>query len=204
MKRFLLLVAAAAIAFPASAAATRVGSGRLLGQLWREIFERPVPVNPLLAQSLCLRVDRGSVVVPLPLGSAPLTCTVADGTPILAEAYSSECSDVEQPPFFGATYPEQVACAIASDKRITVTHFTLDGRPIDFFDVVTPPEEARLPPDNILGVPAGTVAHFAGHGWNVLLRSLSVGRHTLTIHQNHPPPGFPENLITIIDVVPRR
>jgi hypothetical protein len=203
MKRFVLLVALAATAFPMSAAAAPKGSGRLLGQLWKEILERPVAANPLLPQSLCLRVDRGSVVVPLPLGSAPLTCTIEQGTPVLASAYSSECSDVEAPPFFGANYAEQVDCARAADRVLKDTRFTLDGRLIDFFEVITPPEETRLPPDNILGVPAGTLAHFAGHGWNVVLRSLPVGLHTLTIHQLNPPPGFPDTLTSIVDVVPR-
>jgi hypothetical protein len=203
VKRVVLLVAVAATAFPMSAAAMPAGSGRLLGQLWKEILERPAAVNPLLPQSLCLRVDRSRVVVPLPLGSAPLTCTIEQGTPILASAYSTECSDVEAPPFFGSNYAEQVACARAADTRFKDTRFTLDGRPIDFFEVITPPEEIRLPPDNILGVPAGTVAHFAGHGWNVIVRSLPVGLHTLRIHQRNPPPGFPDELTSIVNVVPR-
>ncbi len=110
---------------------------------------------------------------------------------------------VEAPPFFGANYAEQVDCARAADRVLKDTGFTLDGRPIDFFEVITPPEEIRLPPDNILGVPAGTLAHFAGHGWNVVLRSLPVGLHTLTIHQLNPPPGFPDTLTSIVNVVRR-
>ena len=84
--------------------------------------------------------------------------------------FGSDCSDVEDPPFFGATEAEQAACATFADHDFFVdaTIQIDDGPVVDFlaprFELLSPQRSVVLPEDNFLGVDPGS-ATFVAHGW---------------------------------------
>ena len=134
----------------------------------------------------------------------PVTCTVEAGTKILAVGFSTDCSDVEAPPYHGDTYAEQVACARDSAAGVTNSRLTVDGRVVRFPEVVTPPITVALQADNLLTGVAGA-ANLAVDGWVALERPLPPGTHTFTIHHKNVP-GFPGpgEVTFFVRVVPTR
>ena len=162
------------------AAATRDENlGRTLGVLWEAVLETPTPDNPFAGGDPC--VDLGGIVAPFaPLGPSSATCTVKPGTKIFVTAESSECSTVEDPPFFGANQPELRSCARAADTAFAIPTITLDGKPVPVREVETGLLAIDLPDTNILGISAQT-AFSAGHGWVALLNPLTPGTHHITL-----------------------
>lgn len=159
--------------------------GATLGALWQRVLETPSPQNPLNGGNPC--VDLGGVVAPFGSFSPTLTCTVKPGTKIFVAAWSSECSTVESPPFFGSDEAALRACALSVDGGITRTDVTLDGRPVPVSAVESGLLRLNLPADNIIGGPAGTgpASHpnlSVAHGWVALLHPLTPGTHTVTLH----------------------
>jgi len=134
------------------------------------------------------------------------TCTVKPGTPVFI-APGSECSDVEDPPFFGATAAEQRACAIAVDQDffLSATISVDGGKPVEIiaprFELVSPQTTVDLAPDNTLGVPPQT-ATFVAHGWGAMVRGLSPGTHTITADVATSD-GAVSTVVFTIHVVPR-
>ena len=119
-----LLVAAVAlgVAAPSAAAAPDEKLGATLGALWQKVIETPTPQNLFSRWRRSLH-DLGGVVAPFApaLGSPTLTCTVKPGTKIFVAAWTSECSTLELPPFFGKNEAELRVCARAVDAGITGT-----------------------------------------------------------------------------------
>src|SRR4051794_28365743 len=116
MKRLLCLAALVAVAIAAPASATAAGApreqalGQWLGLYWKTVIGLPAGSNPLVGNGdLCVRLARDVIAPAAEPGAPPVTCTVRPGTKILAVGFSTECSDVEAPPFHGDTYAEQVA-----------------------------------------------------------------------------------------------
>jgi len=147
--------------------------------------------------------------VPEPVEGAPspqvtADCTIREGTK-LALWPSAECSNVEEPPFFGSDEAEQRACAIAFNEDIDSILVSVDGAPpVDIrkprFELISPQRSVQLPPDNILGVEPQP-ATFVAHGWGAVLRHLSPGDHTITIEITGPEEPIPTATFTI-HVVP--
>jgi hypothetical protein len=178
-------VVALGMAAPAATAAPDKKLGTTLGALWQKVIETPTPqnlFNPGGSGDPC--VDLGGVVAPFApaLGSPTLTCTVKPGTKIFVAAWSSECSTLEAPPFFGHDEAELRACARAVDAGIATTDVTLDGKPVPVSEVESGLLRLDLPVDNIFGAPAGTGPLSVAHGWVALLHPLTPGTHTITLH----------------------
>ena len=66
-------------------------------------------------------------------------------------------------------------------------------------EVVTAPLHVVLPANNLFGLPGGTSGLSAARGWVVLLNALSVGTHTIVIHDAGQ--GFDNTITTTINVV---
>lgn len=158
--------------------------GATLGALWETVLETPTPQNPFGGGDPC--VDLGArgirhVVAPFsPLGTASLTCTVKPGTKLFITAQSSECSTVEDPPYFGRNEAELRTCARDADAGYTVLAISVDGRPVPLSEVETGLLTVDIPADNILGITAQQ-ALSVGHGWVALLHPLSRGTHHIVI-----------------------
>jgi hypothetical protein len=131
-------------------------------------------------------------------------CTVPEGTKVLI-MIGANCSDVEEPPFYGEDEAAQAECARAFTAEafpsITVS---VDGAPpvqirTPEHELLTPQRSIVLPPDNTLGVEPGP-ATFVAHGWGAKIRGLDVGTHTIVVTTEGA--DFPPATFTV-DVTPR-
>jgi hypothetical protein len=185
---------------------------RKLGDLWTTVLELPTRENPYTSTNYCLELDRNRsrrpVVAPFaPFGVESLTCVVPPGTKVFVTAYTSECSTIEPPPYFGQNEAELRACARAADAGITLTELTVDGVPVALAETETGLLTVTLPRSNIFGLPPDTTAESVGHGWVAALRPLSRGAHLITLHvEGTDVFGDPVDFTntTTINVRPRR
>jgi hypothetical protein len=178
---YVLLVTVVALGVAAAPAASVPNKklGGTLGALWDTVLETPTPQNPFTGGDPC--VDLGGVVAPFAApGTLSLMCTVKPGTKLFITAWSSECSTVEPPPFFGRNEAELRACARAADAEITRHEITVDGRPVPVSEVESGLLTIDLPADNILGVPAQQ-AFSVAHGWVALVHPLTPGTHRIML-----------------------
>jgi hypothetical protein len=158
-----------------------MSGGELLADNWVTDLSNPAGT---FAGGCMLLGNGDKVVFPAIDENLAAACTVKPGTPVFI-APGSECSDVEDPPFFGATAAEQRACAIAVDREyfLSTTVSVDGGEPIELvtrrYELVSPQTTVDLAPDNSLGVPPQT-ATFVAHGWGALIRGLRPGTHTIT------------------------
>jgi hypothetical protein len=191
-----------AVISPVHSAAGLTG-GELLGESWATEFESP----PGAFVGGCIPLGKnGKVVFPLTDENFTSFCTVKPGTPVFL-APGSECSDVEDPPFFGADEAAQRACALAADEEFFVSAvMTVDGgEPVDLltprFELFSPQMSVELPPDNVFEIPAQPVT-FVAHGWGVLVRGLRPGEHVIAL-EVETSDGERTTVLLTIDVVPR-
>jgi hypothetical protein len=164
--------------------------GLLLRDWWEGPLSVPAdhPANPFNADGC---IVRGGVA--LFYGGE---CTVPRGTPVFRVAVSTECSNVEEPPFHAATPREALLCGLLGDQFVTAATLTLDdGPPVDLldgrFDAFMPWSQVVIPQNPIFGGTPGEIMRYGGHGYVALVRSLSVGTHTLLLHmEGQDEPGF--------------
>ena len=194
----LTAVVTLAAASPATAAPD-AKLGDTLGAVWETVLETPTPENPFAGGDPCL--DLGGMLAPFTaIGSPTLTCTVKPGTRIFVTTLSSECSNVEAPPYFGADEAELLACARAVDAGITSSELTVDGRPVAVTEVESGLLELDLPADNIFGAPPGAALSLA-HGWVALLHPLTPGTHELVLHTEGTYLGAPLDVTQTTTIV---
>jgi hypothetical protein len=175
----LVAVVAFGVAAPPAVSVPTKKLGGTLGDLWKTVLETPTPENPFTGGDPC--VDLGGAIAPFgPAGTLSLTCTVKPGTKLFITAWSSECSTVEPPPFFGGNEAELRACARAADAGITRHEITVDGRSVPVSEVESGLLTIDLPADNILGVPPQR-AFSVAHGWVSLLHPLTPGTHLIML-----------------------
>jgi hypothetical protein len=144
-------------------------------------LETPTLQNPFTGGDSCVQLD--GVVAPVaPLGTESVTCTVTTGTKIFVLGWTSECSTVERPPYFGTDEPSLRACARAVDAQLEPPTVTVDARPLPVVEVETALLDVVLPAGIIFGQPAGSAALSVGDGWVALLHPLPPGTHEIVIH----------------------
>jgi hypothetical protein len=167
----------------------------LLESLWTKVFELPVGENPFTGGDPCLVLTHPRtgepVLAPFAPPSPTTTCTATAGTELFVTGWSSECSNLEGPPFHGDRKPELQRCARAADAGLNTPAVTFDGQPVRMKEIKTGLITTLLPDGNIFGVDAGTPIESVGHGWVALL-PLTPGQHTLVIHTTGTyvaPPG---------------
>jgi hypothetical protein len=169
-----------AVVAPAHKAAGLTGD-ELLGEAWVQLLSHPADAF----SGSCLPVGhKGRVVAPQPGPDFESSCTVKQGTRVFF-FIGSDCSNVEEDPFFGEDEAEQAACAIAADEFFVDISITVDdGDPVDIrnprFELLSPQRTVELAEDNFLGVDAGP-ATFVAHGWGALVKKLRPGEHTITV-----------------------
>jgi hypothetical protein len=189
------LAVAVPLSISSNAAAAPPHLEHLLESLWTKVFSLPIDENPFTGGDHCLmlsdpRTDK-PVLAPFATPSPAPPCSVTRGTKLFVTGWSSECSNVEGPPFHGDGETELRACARADDAGLNTPVVTFDGRRVQMKEVETALMEAPLPEGNIFDQPAGTPIESVGHGW-VALVPLTPGQHTVTIHTTGTyvsPPG---------------
>jgi hypothetical protein len=158
--------------------------GQLLGEVWRTSYSLPAAENPLNGHYRCIHLGRTGRVVWV---AGPITCTARVGSALLIYGASSACSNVEDPPDFGADAAAQRACAKAANQVNASATAVIDGaHPIELisprYEVFSPQQHVQLPPDNLLGLDPQP-ATLSAHGWVAVLVGLRPGLHTVTVHR---------------------
>ena len=229
MRRLLVVLAAAALIgallAPAAASAKKAHVfspaahpfGASLGEWqarWFKWFiEIPAPTNPLFDETgaLCGINQSGPVWFTAPIarpGTTTRACTVPVGKGILFIGLGNECSNVEPPPFFGATEAELRACAAAGleeffgDATQSITVDGIEVSDLDRYRTQTPLFSYTLPPDNIYGLPPATATKAISDGTDVIVKPLSPGQHRVVIHLEAPAIGGTSDVIYNLTVVP--
>ena len=171
-----LIALAAAPAAPAVASAhdhavVSPSTGTLMGESWVRNYQFPAagPADP------CVHLTRRVVRL---YSAAP--CTL-ERDEVLLLGVGTACSNVEPPPTYAPDERTQRRCAISSDRSIRSSTLTVDGGPvIDLrrprFELVSPQQTFRLPPDNAFGAGPGPWT-LTAHGWEALVGRLSLGTH---------------------------
>jgi hypothetical protein len=165
-------------------------SAALLGEWWQTVLEIPVSENPLTGNGdPCLFLSR-HVLAPALVPGGEISCTVGKNTSILPLGFGTECSDAEDPPFFGADHKARRACAIAADNGLTVNEVSIDGTTYDIsaYRVQSPDRKVRLPEDDLFGLDA-TSMRFTADGWAALIEPLAPGHHVITVRSAGELPG---------------
>ena len=211
MRRLLFILAAATVigaAFlvPAASSATKAHVfspaahpfGATLGE-WQArwftwLMEIPAPSNPALDETgaLCGVDQSGPVWFTAPVfhsGTTTRACTIPAGKAIFLLGIGNECSNIEPPPFFGATEAELRTCAAAgfdeffADATVSISVDGIEVENLDSYRTQTPLFSYTLPEDNLFGLPAGTVASKAiSDGSAVIVKPLPPGEHRIETH----------------------
>ena len=199
MRRLLLAVLAfALLATPALAhhrpdsPFERRPAGELLGQWWKTVLELPVSANPLTGTADPCMSLRRRVLAPAFVAGGEIACTVEKDTSVLAITFTSECSDAEDPPFFGATPRARARCARATADGVTVNEVGIDGVTYDVrrYRTTSPDLRVRLPEDDLFGVDARSL-RFTADGWAALIEPLRPGHHVISVRSAGSDPGRP-------------
>jgi hypothetical protein len=175
---------------PPGSAVSGLTYGQWSEAYWQYVLSIPTSENPLndstgqnceLGQSSSVFFLAGTFV-----GHVTRTCIVPAGTPILIPIINADCSNVEAPPFFGATAPERRACVnkLIDGVKIATLKATVDFykvRNLRTFRIQSPDFEFTMPEtDNILGVTGkGTTGRATSDGYWLMLEPLSPGKHTI-------------------------
>jgi hypothetical protein len=193
--RCLLVIAGLVWATPSPAAATPPQVlDDLLGSLWTKVFELPYAENPFGSGSPCVVLEHPltdrPVLAPFqPLGS-DVSCSAAPGTMLFLTGWSSECSNLEPPPYHGEDEASLRACAHFVDHDLETPVVTFDGRDVAVTEVETAFMEVDLQAGNIFGADPGVRLESVGHGWVALL-ALPAGIHSVEIHVRGTYYGLP-------------
>jgi hypothetical protein len=176
-------------------------------------IEVPAPVNPAFDETgeLCDTNQSGPVWMlsaAFRPGVTTRACTIPTGMGILLPGIGNECSNVEPPPFFGATEEELRACATAGYEAFfgdATQSITVDGAAVanlDAYRNLTPLYTYTLPPDNVYGLPPSE-ALAVSDAAVLVIKPLPPGAHQIVATINAPALGGVTQLIYNLTVVPR-
>jgi hypothetical protein len=109
-------------------------------------------------------------------------CTVPAGKALFFPIANVDCSNLEQPPFYGGTPLERRACARGIIDFVTDLATEIDGvslKNLTQYRATSPNLVfAVAPSPNVLGVEAGS-GELVADGYYLLLAPLSSGQHTI-------------------------
>ena len=176
-------------------------------------IEVPAPVNPVFDETgeLCDTNQSRPVWILSAVfrpGTTTRACTIPTGMGILVAGIGNECSNVEPPPFFGATEEELRTCAAAGYEAFfgdATQSITVDGAAVanlDAYRTQTPLYSYTLPPDNVYGLPPAEALAISD-GTVVVVKPLPPGQHQIVITIDAPALGGVTELVYNITVVAR-
>jgi hypothetical protein len=150
---------------------------------WQWIFSVPQQDNPLTDSTgkNCAQKQSGSVwfLAGTTGGKAERTCVIPSGSAILAPIMNAECSFLEFPSV--KTLPDLITCAKADNDRTINLKAVVDGQQLknlENYRMLSPLFKITIPPDNVLGAPAGNT-QMISDGWWIFLKPLPTGQHTV-------------------------
>jgi hypothetical protein len=164
--------------------------GQWLAKWWQYALELPATQNPLTNgtnECAIKRLGNVGLVVANSTLDIPIECTVPVGMKLYIEVLGAECSNLEEPPFFGGTEEELISCAsgfVPQDLEASIDGVEVSN--LSTYIVLSPRYDFTNPEDNILGVDPGTVGESVGSGAYLLLAPLSPGNHTIHVQGTYP------------------
>ena len=200
--------------FPPTAHAFGASLGEWQARWFTWFIEIPAPTNPLSTRrersAGSTRADRsGSWHRSLHPGLTTRACTVPVGKGIFVLGLGNECSNIEPPPFFGATEAELRACAADGVEEFfgdATQSISVDGvevADLGRYRTQTPLFSYTLPPDNVYGLPPVTATKAISDGTAVIVQPLPKGQHQIVVHLEAPVLGGTTNIIYNLTVVTR-
>ncbi|MEP6559589.1 MAG: hypothetical protein ABJD68_00735 [Nakamurella sp.] len=151
----------------------------LLTELWTGILTAKAEGNPFNGGDRCNKLADGSVLAPFGGEGPDFSCDVAVGTKVFVIAYSTECSTVEESPYYGKNEPSLRACARRAMSRLYAPKISVDNQPALISKVRTDLIQGTLPADNLFGLPESTPIKSTGLGWVTLIPALCAGQHVI-------------------------
>jgi hypothetical protein len=149
---------------------------------WQWYIEQPLENHPGTADSeIDLRAGQKGKVWYLAGNGGVEEVTIPAGKAVLVSLLNAEVSNIEEPPFFGATEEEQREAAIDLGNHIVELNCWVDGTEItnlEDFRVTSPQFTFEAPTPWIFGAVGGE-GTAVGDGYYVLLRPLAKGIHTM-------------------------
>jgi len=120
------------------------------------------------------------------VNGSQLVCggTVSSNTFLIFPVGNVECSNLEAPPFFGATPAARDSCAFNFFTQLSTGKVTLDGALLPNYSTKSPDFAFTVGSDNVFGIscPSGSCAgQSTGYGYYVMLAPLQSGTHTIHI-----------------------
>ena len=155
-------------------------------QWWKTIFSIPVVdgYHPLIGGG-AFEGEKGVVFLAAAAGGVTIDVTIRPGASLFVPVLNSECSVLEPDPFHGDDEAEMRACANGHIDHTSGLIAVIDGVPVQdlaAYRVESPLFEfGPLPPDNVLGAPAGTTSLAVDAGVYLMLTPLSPGSHTIHV-----------------------
>lgn len=158
--------------------------GEWSARWWQWAISLPTDNNPLFNTADCSTGQLGPVWF---LGGSFVSatdvrnCNVPFGKALFFPIVNNECSDLESPPWYGATPEERRACAPLVINTVSDIAAEIDGVPIqnlEAYRVLSPNFYFTAPPNNLLGVPADT-GQSVGDGYYLMVAPLRSGPHTI-------------------------
>jgi hypothetical protein len=128
-------------------------------------------------------------------GGITTTCNVPAGKALFFPVINAECSNLESPPFFGATAADRLRCAVHFMDGSTHLAVTLDGKSlhgVERYTFSSSDIPFNVTGQNLFGIPctSGTCSGFSTNdGYYVMLAPLSPGKHTLQFSGTFAPFG---------------
>jgi hypothetical protein len=166
--------------------------GDLIGDWYAQNMALPASNSPFGGTAdKCLDLGRhGRVANPAGglISAAGMTCAVRQDRPVVVVMTSADCSDVEDPPFFGADEAAQRACAIdwaINLSGVTAIDVSIDGgdvvniRTSRYFAVSPQTHTVFDATDPVFGAPKGAEANFVAAGWLFAITGMRRGTHTM-------------------------
>ena len=167
--------------------------GDWLAKWWEYALIMPTEQNPLTGGTgencVFQRIGNVGLVVANSTLDVPIKCEVPTGMMLYIEVLGAECSNLEEPPFFGGNEAELLACAqsfVPQDLQASIDGVEVQN--LSKYIFTSPLYEFTEPEDNILGVPAGTNGKSVGAGAYLMLVPLSPGKHTIHVQGTYPDP----------------
>jgi hypothetical protein len=172
---------------------------RLTAQWWRWSISMPLSGHPLAdpavdpAAADCTFNQHGKVWflggVFNASGTVTRSCVVPHGVSLLVPAINVECSNVEEPPFFGATKTERRICAegfAMADPFVELTRQGSNTSALPVDQVTSPDFHFKGPDGNVLLVDGRISGRAVSAGWWTLIPPLQPGTYTLHFGGSFP------------------
>jgi hypothetical protein len=109
------------------------------------------------------------------------TCAVPAGKALFFPIVDAECSNLEDPPFYGLTAADRSACAKLIIDHTANLAVEIDGVSIQnlmAYRFQSPDFSFTAPPDNLDGIPPGS-GQSTADGYYLMVAPLSAGQHTI-------------------------